>query len=109
MKSFRSRRVFVASFLTFLLVAVCAVSPALFGQAITATLSGRIVDTSGGSVSKARVTVSNTATGFSRTVQSSDSGEFTLPALPAGDYGVTVEVTGFGKQTKNITLQVGQS
>jgi hypothetical protein len=41
-------------------------------------------------------------------VQSSDSGEFTLPALPAGDYSVAVEVTGFGKQTKNITLQVGQ-
>src|SRR5580693_4267519 len=108
MESVMSRRVFVACVLTLLLVALCAYSPAVFGQAITATLSGRIVDTSGGSVSKARVTVSNIATGVSRTVQSSDSGEFTLPALPAGDYSVVVEVTGFGKQTKNITLQVGQ-
>jgi carboxypeptidase family protein len=109
MKSSKCHSVFVVCLFAFLLVAACTVAPAAFGQAITATLSGKIVDTSGGSVSKARVTVSNTATGFSRTVQSSETGEFTLPALPAGDYSVSVEFTGFGKQTKNITLQVGQS
>jgi len=32
-----------------------------------------------------------------------------FPALPAGEYKVTVEFSGFGKQTKNITLQVGQA
>src|SRR6202047_235177 len=113
MECSRHRSVFVACFFVAcsfaFLLATCLVPRGVFAQAIAATLSGRIVDTSGGSVSKARVTVSNVATGFSRTVQSSDSGEFTLPALPAGDYSVAVEVAGFGKQTKNITLQVGQS
>ena len=42
-------------------------------------------------------------------MQSSDNGEYSIPALPAGDYEVTVTFSGFGKQTKNITLQVGQS
>jgi hypothetical protein len=79
------------------------------GQAVNATLSGKIVDTSGGSVGKATVSVTNTATGFSRSVQASDAGEYSIPALPAGEYSVSAAYTGFGKQTKTITLQVGQS
>src|SRR6266446_3279366 len=78
-------------------------------QAVSATLIGRITDASGGSIAKASVTVLNLATGFSRSAQSSDNGEYSIPALPAGEYKVTVEFSGFGKQTKNITLQVGQS
>ena len=79
------------------------------GQAVNATLSGKITDASGGSVAKATVTASNLATGFSRSAQSSDNGEYTIRALPAGEYKVMVEFSGFGKQTKNITLQVGQA
>src|ERR1700682_4479847 len=79
------------------------------GQAVSATLFGRVTDASGGSIAKATVTVLNSATGFSRSAQTSDTGEYTIPALPAGDYTVTAVFTGFGKQTKNITLQVGQS
>src|SRR5712692_5888098 len=78
-------------------------------QAVNATLSGRITDASGGSVAKANVSASNVATGFSRSAQSSDNGEYSIPAMPAGEYKVTVEFSGFGKQTKNITLQVGQA
>jgi hypothetical protein len=79
------------------------------GQAITATLSGRIVDASGGSVAKASVTISDQGTGLSRTVQSSDTGEYAIPALRAAEYTVSVELAGFGKQAKSITLQVGQA
>jgi hypothetical protein len=78
-------------------------------QAIAANLSGRVTDTSGGSIAKATVTATNTATGFSRSVNANDSGEYNIPALPAGDYKVAVEFAGFSKQTKDITLQVGQA
>jgi hypothetical protein len=88
---------------------ILAYGVSTFGQAITATLSGRIMDTSGGSVAKATVSVANTATGFSRSVTTSDGGEYTVPSLPAGEYTVAVNFTGFGKQTKTITLQVGQA
>lgn len=80
-----------------------------YGQAVNATLSGKVVDASGGSIAKASVTATHKGTGFSRTVQASDGGEYTIPALPAGDYSVSAVFTGFGKQTKTITLQVGQS
>jgi len=78
-------------------------------QVVNATLSGKITDASGGSVAKAIVTASSLATGFSRSAQSSDNGEYAIRALPAGEYKVMVEFSGFGKQTKNITLQVGQA
>jgi hypothetical protein len=92
-----------------LLVAACISAPAAKSQAINATLSGRVLDTSGGSVANARVTIVSGATGFTRTVQSSDTGEYAIPALPPGEYTVSAEFTGFGKQSKNVILQVGQS
>src|SRR5258705_4264529 len=88
----------------FALLSFCATDAS--GQAVSATLSGRITDCSGGSIAKASVTVLNAATGFSRSAQTSDDGEYTIPALPAGDYAVAVAFSGFWKQTKNITLQV---
>ncbi len=84
-------------------------APIANGQAITATLSGRILDTSGGSVSKAKVTIASAATGFARAAQTSENGEYFIPALPAGEYAVSVEFAGFRKQSKNVVLQVGQS
>jgi hypothetical protein len=106
----RSKLVCLQVVVLFLVAFVAFVVPTTaFGQAVNATLSGKIVDTSGGSVGKANVTATNTATGFSRTVQASDVGEYTIPALPAGEYSVTAAFTGFAKQTKTITLQVGQA
>ncbi len=99
---------FVCAFAFLFFIASLQV-PIARSQAITATLSGRVSDASGGSITKAAINVSNVATGFSRSTQSTESGEYSIPALPAGDYTVTVEFTGFGKQTKNITLQVGQT
>jgi len=92
-----------------LLTLICVSAPVTSGQAINATLFGRVLDTSGGSVGKATVTITSAATGFVRTAQSSDSGEYTIPALPAGEYTVSVEFTGFSKQSKNVILQVGQA
>ena len=83
--------------------AFCAAAqPAALGQAISATLSGKITDASGGSVAKASVTVTNAANGLARTAPSSDTGDYYIPSLPAGDYKVTVEFAGFRKQTKDI-------
>ncbi|MGH9700414.1 MAG: carboxypeptidase regulatory-like domain-containing protein, partial [Candidatus Acidiferrales bacterium] len=107
MKRVRFRGISVSVFSIFLLL--CALAPVLRGQAVNATLSGKITDASGASIAKADVAISNTATGFSRSAQSSDTGDYTIAGLPAGDYTVSVDFTGFGKQEKTITLQVGES
>jgi hypothetical protein len=79
-----------------------------YSQTVSATLGGRVTDSSGGVIPKATVTAVNNATKFSRATESSDSGEFSLTALPAGDYTVTAEAKGFRPQPKALTLQVGQ-
>lgn len=106
----RRAQILLSVFITLVFAALLsAYEPSALGQAITATLSGRITDASGGSVAKATVSVSNTATGFARSAASTEGGEYSIPALPAGEYTVTVTFTGFGKQTRTITLQVGQA
>ncbi len=77
-------------------------------QAVLATLHGQVLDTSGGTVPRVQLTAVNKATGFSRTTQTSDNGEFDLPALPVGEYAVSAEIAGFKRQVQEIALQVGQ-
>ncbi|MGH9774400.1 MAG: TonB-dependent receptor domain-containing protein [Candidatus Acidiferrales bacterium] len=84
------------------------ISPVLRGQTVTATLNGQVTDATGGSIAKAKVTVLNKGTGYTRSMQASDSGEYSLPALPVGEYTVTVEQTGFKTEAKDVVLQIGQ-
>src|ERR1700683_5011647 len=100
----------VRTFCGALIFALCCVSwtAGLRAQSVTAELSGQVTDTSGGSVAKATVTAVNTATGLSRTVQTSDGGHYYLASLPSGEYRVTVDHAGFSKSEKLLTLQVGE-
>jgi hypothetical protein len=91
-----------------LCLAVFMLAVPAHAQTVTATLEGRTTDSTGGSLAKVNVTAANTATGFTRSTQSSDTGEYTLPALPVGEYSVTAQLTGFQKAVKTVTLQVGQ-
>ncbi len=91
------------------ILAMASYAPEAGAQAVSASLEGKITDSSGGAVGKGTVTITNTATGLSRTVQSNDNGDYIIPAVPPGDYTVTVEKTGFRKQSKSLTLQVGQA
>ena len=78
-------------------------------QNVTATLQGQAFDQSGGVIPNAKVTAVNKATGVTRTTLTSSSGEYDLPAMPIGDYTVTVEAAGFKTLAQDVTLQVGQA
>jgi len=91
------------------LAVLLLVSLPLSAQQVTATLSGRIMDSSGAVLPKASVTAVNRSTGYSRSATSSDSGDYQLPALPVGDYSVTAERSGFKKQQQKVTLQIGEA
>src|ERR1700737_4055424 len=77
-------------------------------QTVTATLQGQVFDPGGGAIPKAKVAAVNEATGFSRSAETSDSGEYNLPAMPVGNYTVTAQAAGFKTQGQKVTLQVGQ-
>ncbi|MGI8837725.1 MAG: TonB-dependent receptor domain-containing protein [Pyrinomonadaceae bacterium] len=82
-----------------------------FGQAQSnaSDLQGYVRDPSGAAVTGATVTVTNTATNFSRAVTTNDEGYYQITNLPPGSYEVTVEAGGFSKgRIPSITLTVGQ-
>jgi hypothetical protein len=56
---------------------------------------GVVEDPSGATVSGATVTLTNLDTNESRTIQTSDAGEFVFPNLTAGLYHVDITTTGF--------------
>jgi hypothetical protein len=79
------------------------------GQAVTGTILGRVADTSGAVIPGAKVTVTQTETGFTRTLITDAKGEYTAPSVPTGTYTVTGELTGFKTVSlANIHLGVDQ-
>jgi hypothetical protein len=100
---------------------VCLVPRDGFGQAVSGTILGEVKDQSGAVVAGARVTVTNTEKGLTRTVSSDSTGEYVAPSLPPGVYTVSAEMAGFKKLTLSnfmvgvdqkvrvdLTLQVGE-
>ena len=75
-------------------------SAPIVGQAVNATLLGTVTDSSGAAVSGAKMTISETNTGISRTTQTNESGNYVLPDLPPGTYKVTAEQSGFKRESR---------
>src|SRR5213594_4031042 len=81
----------------------------VFGQNFSAAISGFVRDTTGAVIPGTTVTAKHIETGQTRTVQTSEEGSYTMPALPVGAYEVTAEKPGFKAQVRRgITLVVAQ-
>ncbi len=78
------------------LALVLVSSTAAFGQgSANSSLAGVVVDTAGGVVPGATVTVRNSSTGTAFETFSNTSGAFSIPVLDPGTYTVTVALDGF--------------
>src|SRR3989442_983966 len=66
-----------------------------WAQRTTGTLRGQVLDPSGASVPGAQVTVTNNATGVSKTITTTSAGTYNVPSLLPGNYTVAVEAKGF--------------
>jgi len=85
-------------------------SIAAVAQTDRGTLTGTVVDASSAGVSGASVVAQNLATGVQFRGTATDTGAFTLPSLPYGDYSLTVEHPGFKKFTQSpIRIDVAQT
>jgi hypothetical protein len=116
-KSMNARRSVVAV-LGLMLLLACASSTS-WAQ-FNSQINGTVTDPSGAVVPDATVTVTNAATGVTRTAQTSSSGTYIISSLPPGTFDVTVSKTGFRTEvqkglsvsvalpvTLNMTLQLG--
>jgi len=73
-----------------------------------ATIVGTVTDPSASVIPNVKITVTNTETGLTRTLQTSDSGQYVFPELKIGHYDVKAEAAGFKTaEQKAIVLQVG--
>ncbi|MGH9840317.1 MAG: carboxypeptidase regulatory-like domain-containing protein [Blastocatellia bacterium] len=79
-------------------------------QTYTATLTGAVTDPQGSAVPNVKVIATNQGTKLDYTAQTGDSGVYTIPFLPVGNYVVSIEATGFKKLVSNeIKLEVNQT
>src|SRR5262245_37345561 len=73
-----------------------------------ASLGGTVMDPSGAVVQNVKVTVTQTATSFARSTETSGIGLYKFSLLPAGEYEVTAQAVGFKvAKLSGISLRVG--
>jgi hypothetical protein len=107
---------------TVVLLSIGIVPVAAFAQGGSATLNGRVTDSSGSVVPGAAVHAVNVNTNTSYPAESNESGLYSIPALPPGAYRVIVDKAGFESVVKpgvelhvadivelNFSLQVGST
>jgi hypothetical protein len=81
----------------------------LSAQVVGATVSGTVVDASGGATPHIRISLKNLATGIITNAQTNGVGFYIAPNLPAGNYELRTTAAGFATQVHSgITLAVGQ-
>ena len=87
-----------------------------YGQGLTGQVSGTVVDQSSAAVTNASLTLTNSATGQSRTTKTNADGYFVFPELLPGIYALAAEAAGFKKYeqseisvtaTERVTLSIG--
>ena len=67
-------------------------------QTTATEILGLVKDSSGASVTGAKVTITRVATGQSLTKVTNEAGEYTFPLIDIGEYTVRVEMEGFRSQ-----------
>src|SRR5687767_11332601 len=103
MKRVLSHHGFVAA-----MVLVAAIG-SVGAQEFRATIRGQVLDSSGGALPGAVVTVTNVETNEVATATTNAEGNYTIPFLRPGAYTLTAELSGFQKYVRSgLTLQVGQ-
>jgi len=94
---------------TFLLLAAllfCLLAPLLVAQTDTGSIIGTVTDPTGAVIPNASVTATNTDNGLKLSAVSNGSGEFTILAVPRGNYKVVIAATGFQSQSVEVKITV---
>ena len=87
---------------------LCA--PAPRAQTVTGGVTGTVTDPSGAVVPAAKVVAHNLDTGVNSAATTNSAGLYNIRFLPIGRYQVSVEATGFGKETvPPFTLEILQT
>src|SRR2546425_2418171 len=90
------------------LFVICFAVGTIRGQ-VSASVSGRVEDSSGAALPGATVTVTSLETGASRSLRTDEAGTYRVLSLPVGRYEVKAEAAGFKSAFRTgVTLGVGE-
>jgi hypothetical protein len=92
-----------------MLVLLAAVAAPLLAQSTTATIRGKVTDSSGVPVPAADVIATSTTSGFTYAATTRADGGFNLGGLTPGSYVIVVASPGSEVKTQEVTVLVGQS
>ena len=96
--------------LVWVVVFLFCIPLAVRAQVITASIRGIVTDEQNAAIAGSEVTITNTGTGFTRTVQSGPDGAYNFPDLPLGSYRLQVTHAGFkAEEQTGIVLHVSDS
>jgi hypothetical protein len=91
----------------FFALAVLA-APSLFAQTFRGAIGGRVDDPTGAAVPGCALLARNTATGFERAAETTETGDFAIPELPPGEYQVSASCRGFRPvELSRVVVSVG--
>jgi hypothetical protein len=96
--------------ITRILMALCLMATswtAAHAQSGDARVTGTVTDTTGAAIPGATITLTNTDTNAVSKATSSGDGNFTINALPIGNYHAKVVMKGFASQDQSLKLDVG--
>src|SRR3984957_283828 len=89
-------------------ILIFCLSTPINSQVAGAMLTGTVMDSSRSGIPKAKVTITNVATGVARSVETDSAGIYVAPNLTAGTYDVTIEAAGFSTEVeRGVVLSVG--
>jgi hypothetical protein len=79
-------------------ISICV--PAQVG---TSSINGTVVDANGAPIPLATIKITSVKTGFERITQSTEQGNFSFTALPAGTYSMSADANGF-EPVRNVSV-----
>jgi Carboxypeptidase regulatory-like domain/TonB-dependent Receptor Plug Domain len=83
-----------------------SVTPAT-AQSYRGSIHGQVTDSSGAAIVGTKITATNAANGLLRETTSAQDGSYLIEELPAGQYNVRAEFTGFGTAKAYAAVDVG--
>jgi hypothetical protein len=101
----------LTTFVCFAIVFAALFAAGMYGQVITASIEGIVLDPAGAAVPNVKISATDTSTGLVVHVTTASDGRYSFPSLPpGGPYSITVELLGFNTETRSgITLLVNQT
>src|SRR5947208_7925612 len=88
---------------------LCLLASQAFTQEFRSTISGHVLDSSGGAVPNVKVQVTNTATNETTTATSDSAGAYSIPLLRPGEYKLNATASGFKQFIRDrVTLEAAK-